>query len=198
MTVTRLLKEAVRGPGAGWRIAGAAALSLTVAAQHPGDLFGRARRRDLLATIPNWRFFAPDPSVHDYELVYRTLSRQGETSGWKQVPLVRNRRAHQMLWYPERRAGKAVFDMGTELLRVIDRGLTTVKDQPSYRVLTNFLRREIQQGQRQGQDHDAVKGFQFALVRSAGHDLDERAEWQFISPYTSIAPVARGVAAQGR
>ncbi|MFE7130929.1 hypothetical protein ACFVIM_08725 [Streptomyces sp. NPDC057638] len=194
MTLARLLKDAVRGPGAGWRIAGASALTLTVAAQIPGELLGRARRRDLLATIPNWRFFAPDPSVHDYELVYRTLSHQGETSGWKQVPLVRNRRAHQMLWYPERRAGKAVFDMGTEVLRVIDQGFATVRDQPSYRALTNFLRREI----RQTENHEAVKGFQFALVRSAGYDLDERAEWQFISPYTSIAPVARPTAMQGR
>ncbi|MGW1974339.1 hypothetical protein [Streptomyces sp. NPDC001889] len=194
MTVTGILKDAVRGPGAGWRVAGAAALALTAVSQHPDELFGRSRRKDHLGTIPNWRFFAPHPSVHDSELIHRTLSHTGETSAWSVVPPVRDRKARQVAWYPDRRVPKAVFDLGSDILRVVDKGFSTVRERPSYRVLVDFLRREI----RESGGGEDVKGFQFALVSSAGYDLDEKAEWQFISPYTSALPRTRIVAAQGK
>ncbi|MFI9581321.1 hypothetical protein ACIHCQ_05645 [Streptomyces sp. NPDC052236] len=182
MKAVDILRDAVRGPGAGWRIAGAAALTATVVAQHPSDLFDRVRRRDALHAIPNWRFFAPNPAVHDSNLLYRTLSRAGETSEWTELSLVPNRTVQHMVWFPDRRVGKAIFDIGDEILRFIDKGFETVQRLPSYRLLVNHLRREIRESGR----NDA-KGFQFAYVRTSGYDPGEETEMLFVSPYTPMA-----------
>ncbi|MER6914400.1 hypothetical protein ABT354_22245 [Streptomyces sp. NPDC000594] len=191
-----VLRDAVRGPGAGWRIAAAAALTVTVAAQHPGDLFGRIREKDPLALIPNWRFFAPNPSVHDSEFCYRTLSEQGETSPWTALSLVPERTLRHMVWFPDRRVGKAVFDVGSDIVRVIAQGFPAAERLPSYRLLVGFLRRRIHEAGG-GTTGDRVKGFQFAYARTAGYDTSEEAEWLFISPYIPMDPTGAAARATG-
>lgn len=61
MSVAAFLKEALTGPGAVTRLAGAALLVTTLAAQHPNPAFERAREKDLFSLVPNWKFFAPNP-----------------------------------------------------------------------------------------------------------------------------------------
>lgn len=187
MSVTATLRDAVRGPGAGWRLAGAALLATTVVAQHPHQLFNRVRTRDPLSVVPNWRFFAPHPAVHDSHLLYRTLSADEETSEWVQLSLTPDRTVQQMVWFPDRRLGKAVFDVGDEILRNIGEGFGVMTRLPSYRTLVAYLRREI----READDSARVKGFQFAFARSTGYDMSEEPEMMFISPYTPMDPDAR-------
>lgn len=187
MNVTGTLRDAVRGPGAAWRLAGAALLATTIAAQHPHPLFNRVRMKDPLSIVPNWRFFAPHPAVHDSHLLYRTLSVEEETSEWIQLSLAPDRTLQHMVWFPDRRLGKAIFDVGDEILRNIGEGFPVVTRLPSYRTLGNYLRREI----RETSDGTRVKGFQFAFARSTGYDMQEEAEMMFISPYTSMDPDTR-------
>ncbi|MER8071650.1 hypothetical protein ABTZ59_25465 [Streptomyces sp. NPDC094034] len=187
MKIADTLRDALRGPGAGWRIAGAAVLTATVAAQHPNDLFDRIRTRDAVYLIPNWRFFAPNPAVHDSNLLYRTLSSDDDTSPWTEISLAPDRTVRHMIWFPDRRAGKAIFDAGDEILRYINRGFSVAQRLPSYRLLENYLRREI----RESEGGHAIKGFQFAFARTAGYDTKEEAEMLFISPYTPMVPPTR-------
>lgn len=184
MSVTTTLKDAVQGRGAAWRLAGAAMIATTVLAQHPNPLFDRMRSRDPLSLVPNWRFFAPNPGVHDSHLLYRTLSVDEETSEWIQLPLHQERSARQMIWFPKRRLGKSIFDVGDELVRHLGEGFQVLTTLPSYNVLVGYLRREI----RESQDAGRVKGFQFAFARSTGYDMSEEPEMMFISPYTPMEP----------
>ncbi|MFC4493859.1 hypothetical protein ACFPA8_06890 [Streptomyces ovatisporus] len=185
MSITTTLRKAVQGPGAGWRLAGAAMLATTVIAQHPNKLFDRMRSRDALSVVPNWRFFAPNPGVHDSHLLYRTLSVDDETSEWIQLPLNPERTLLQAFWFPDRRLGKSIFDVGDELVRFLQEGFQMLTKLPSYRTLVGYLRREI----RESGDGGRVKGFQFAFARSTGYDMSEEPEMMFISPYTPMDPV---------
>ncbi|MFG2648585.1 hypothetical protein [Streptomyces sp. NPDC048436] len=185
MNPAALLKDTFTGPGSLTRLVGAGMLVATVAAQHPHPAFDRARAKDLFAFIPNWKFFAPNPATHDFHYVYRTLGRTGETSEWSEIEMIEPRRMYQAFWFATRRPEKSVFDLCTAILQQAARGgATEVQKTSSYRVLAEFIRRTIHD--RQG-DED-VKGFQFAVVRAAGHDTSEDPEPLFISPYTPMHP----------
>ncbi|MFD5034503.1 hypothetical protein ACFVWX_28460 [Streptomyces sp. NPDC058220] len=179
----QLMKEAFTGPGAPARIAGAAMLVATLASQHPNPTFNRLQLKDTFSFLPNWRFFAPNPAVHDYHFFYRTLNVKGETSAWKAVDVIAGRRFRQIMWFPSRRPEKAVFDICSEMLGILDKGFTAIVRTPAYRVITAHLRTLIQEEETVG-----VKGFQFALARATGYDTSSEPEMIFVSPYTPMDP----------
>jgi hypothetical protein len=170
------------GPGGAARVAAGLVLLGTVCSQHPNHAFGRVMRLDTFsAVLPNWRFFAPNPAQHDFHFYYRTLDRAGATSPWRPVDVIAGRRPHQILWFPGRRPEKAVFDLGGELLQSLDEGFAAARERPGYRLLCAFLRAEIERAGAQD-----VKGFQFTLVRAAGHDESEEPRVLLVSPYTPM------------
>ena len=189
------LSRAFTGPGGLTRAVGAALLLGTLSAQHPNPLFNRAQKMDIFsAMFPNWRFFAPTPAQHDYHILYRTLSDEGETSPWRAVQVIVGRKATQMFWFPGRRPEKAIFDIVTELTTQLDKGFSGMAKLPSYRMLVAYLRDRIREdGHAKG-----VKGFQFTLVRATGYEETEP-EVVFVSPYTPLAAPqgAEGVGTAG-
>ncbi|MFD0270464.1 hypothetical protein ACFVGY_28465 [Streptomyces sp. NPDC127106] len=189
----QLMKKAFTGPGATARIAGAALLVGTLAAQHPNPTFNRIQRKDTFALLPNWRFFAPEPAVHDYHFFYRTLNTAGERSPWQPVDLIAGRRFHQILWFPGRRAEKAVYDICSEILQILDKGFSTIVRTPGYRVITAFLREWID-----AEASGDIKGFQFALARATGYDTSTAPEMMFVSPYTPMDPASAPVRLRSR
>ncbi|MEU6673585.1 hypothetical protein [Streptomyces sp. NPDC046853] len=186
MNPSALLKDTFTGPGSLARWAGAAALITTVAAQHPHPAFNRAISKDVFSQIPNWKFFAPNPAVHDFHYVYRTLDLAGETSEWTEIEMIEPRKVHQAFWFATRRPEKAVFDLCTAILQRATRsGITGIQSNSSYRVLAEFIRGRIREGE---PDPAKVKGFQFGVVRASGHDTTEAPETLFVSPYTPMQP----------
>ncbi|MDT0382615.1 hypothetical protein RM572_28070 [Streptomyces sp. DSM 42041] len=179
----RAAQKLLTGPGSTTRIAGAVLLAATLAAQHPNRAFNRMQRKDTFSLLPNWRFFAPTPAMHDYHLLYRTLGQDGESSRWKAVDIITGRKPHQIVWFPTRRPEKACFDVCGEILQLIDKGFPVVTQTPAYRVLAAYLRRRI----RQDGAGDA-RGFQFTLVRASGYDTSEKPETIFVSPLTPMDP----------
>ncbi|MFE3329564.1 hypothetical protein [Streptomyces sp. NPDC059176] len=179
------------GESAGWRIAGAAMLVGTLATQHPHQMFNRLQLKDTFSVLPNWRFFAPTPAMHDYHFLYRTLSTDSTTSLWQGIDVIEGRKPWQIAWFPTRRPEKAVFDICSEILHVIDKGFGVVTRTPAYRTLTEHLRTTITA---QGGTTDTVKGFQFALARATGYDKSHDPEMVFVSPYTLLGPNAPAVA----
>lgn len=185
MKPTALFKDTFTGPGSLARIVGAGMLVATVAAQHPHPAFDRVRSRDLFSFVPNWKFFAPNPATHDFHYVYRTLDHADGTSEWSEIDMIEPRRMYQAFWFATRRPEKSVFDLCTAILQQATKsGATEVQKTSSYRVLAEFIRKTVRE--RQGAEH--VKGFQFAVVRAAGHDTSEDPEPLFISPYTPMRP----------
>ncbi|MFI1866519.1 hypothetical protein [Streptomyces jumonjinensis] len=189
MNATHLAKPArevlsrhLGGTGGAVRLLAGLALLGTVCSQHPHPSFTRVIRLDPFSTLfPNWRFFAPTPAQHDLQFYYRTLDEAGETSEWAPVEVIAGRKAHQILWFPERRTEKAVFDLGTEVMRHLDKGFQTARGLPGYRILCAYFRAGIERSGATG-----VKGFQFTLVRNAGYDDTEEPEIIFVSPYTPM------------
>ncbi len=144
-----------------------------------------------MSAVPNWRFFAPHPAVHDFHLLYRTLSADDETPEWTRLSLTPDRTVQHAIWFPGHRLGKAIFDVGDEILRHQSEGFAVLTKLPSYRILVDCLRREI----RESAESPQPKGFRFAFARSTGYDMSEEPEMMFISPYTPMDPVPSHVRA---
>ncbi|MFE6165691.1 hypothetical protein ACFQ7F_43085 [Streptomyces sp. NPDC056486] len=178
MNTTSLLKEAFTGPGAVTRFAGATLLVTTLAAQHPHPAFEIARSRDVFSLVPNWKFFAPNPATHDYHYLYRTLDENRQTSPWVELDLITNRKAIQAFWFSSRRREKAVFDICSAILKSIAKG-SDPTGAPPFKVLAEFIKRQI----RNAPNASDVRGFQFSVVRAAGHDESEDPEVLYVSTY---------------
>jgi len=67
--------------------------------------------------IPRWTFFAPNPGIHDYHLLYRYQFQGGAVGLWRQVAqLTRRRTKYAVLWNPEKRVNKVLTDLATTLV----------------------------------------------------------------------------------
>lgn len=181
--MNQLVKSAFTGPGAWARVAGATLVIGTIANQHPNPVFNRMQLKDSFSILPNWRFFAPEPAMHDYHFFYRTLNASGDTSLWKGVDVIEGRKLRQIAWFPTRRPEKAIFDICSELLQLLDKNFSVVQRTPGYRVLTEYLRVQVNKDGAEG-----VEGFQFALARATGYDTSKDPEMIFVSPYTPLVP----------
>lgn len=90
----------------------------TAASNLPLREFDRLRRPDRTGQlIPNWRFFAPSPVGHDFEVVYRTRAAGSVGTCWRVALAPTPRRGLDAVWMPVRRRDKALMDLATELLR---------------------------------------------------------------------------------
>lgn len=178
----RLLTRHFGGTDGNVRLLAGLLLVGTLCTQHPLPPFSRLARFDVFSNLfPNWRFFAPTPAQHDLQFYCRTLDEAGETSDWAPVEVIAGRKAHQIVWFPARRTEKAVFDLGTEVMRHLDKGFTTARALPGYRILAAWFRDGIERSGATG-----IKGFQFTLARNAGYDDSEEPEIIFVSPYTPM------------
>jgi hypothetical protein len=78
-------------------------------------------RRDALALLPRWTFFAPRPGRHDLHILIRDWS--GGTPGpWHELERLAPGPWLRAVWNPDRFARKAVTDTGNALARAARRG----------------------------------------------------------------------------
>jgi len=93
---------------------------VTGASHHPLRVFDRFRSFDPTGTlVPNWRFFAPEPAQHDFHILHRVLTAEGEQTPWLETSHIAPRAWVQMVWFPARRREKALVDICNELLMVM-------------------------------------------------------------------------------
>lgn len=86
--------------------------ALTIHRQLAGNSLKHALwRGDVLGLIPEWRFFAPNPPQHNYELLVRYQWRHGDWSAWQEVNFWRSRSSLNFVWNPWRRQRKAMADI---------------------------------------------------------------------------------------
>ena len=137
----------------------------TVIGQHPNRRFDRVRQVDTAALlIPNWRFFAPIPASMDFELLHR-YRQDDVVSEWTRTKDVAARRLRHMLWFPDRRVDKGLFDVVGRFLVAAEQLPDGYETGADYRALLAFVRRVV--AAQTGGRADAV---QFAIVRTGGHD----------------------------
>lgn len=120
--------------------------------------------------IPDWRFFAPNPGMWDNHLLYRDELDDGTTTPWREVNPSAQRFWVHILWYPDRRDEKALFDLVSAIARTtVDERFTDVRDiqvTTAYLMLINYI-------SRRQPHHPHAKATQFLISRSAGRDEGE-------------------------
>lgn len=154
----------------------------SVLAQHPFRKDNWIRQIDPWGLlIPDWRFFAPNPGIHDYHLLYRNRLASGEQLPFHEVGYLEERSLRHIFWHPHRRLEKVLFDVTAEILRYIGEkelgsGLTV---SVPYLTLLTYIDRHC--------DHhpDAVAA-QFLIAASGGYD-DEEPTMLFLSHFHPLA-----------
>src|SRR5207249_4775889 len=67
--------------------------------------------------IPLWTFFAPNPGVSDYYILFRDRLVNGSLTCWREVPLSLSRGWSRAVWHPDRRRRKALMDLASALVQ---------------------------------------------------------------------------------
>lgn len=175
MKATRLAESAVAAVLGGWVV-------VTALSQHPSRTFDRLRHLDKPGTlIPNWRFFAPEPAVHDYRLLHRVRSADGTVSSWTESVQIARRTVAQSVWYPDRRRDKAVHDLCSEIITLLSEQQIGIPTFPCYRLLRDHIRDVVRR------EDPAAAGFQWVVARTAGYDTSEEPTYLFASPYERLS-----------
>jgi hypothetical protein len=165
-------------------VAAAAFLTVTVVNQFPHPSFGRMRSGDLLSLIPNWRFFAPTPAMHDYHVFFRTVDQEGAPSAWEPMHVITPRSMWQFAWFPARRREKALFDLAGELIPKLSTApLEAIPLMPAFALLVHRLRQAVSDPETGRPDSS---GFQFCLARHSGYDMGTKPEILFASSFVPL------------
>lgn len=161
---------------AGW-------FTVTLVSQHPNRVFDRFRGGTLTAAlVPNWRFFAPEPAVHDYRVLHRVLYDDGTPSDWQDTHEIAARTWRNCFWFPERRRDKALIDICNELLTHVQQlAPDALPGTVAYRLLRGFVERAVR-----SQEQTPVEGFQFLVVRDCGHDVEPDPEYLLVSRFETL------------
>ena len=73
----------------------------------PGLLLSRL---DIFRILPRWTFFSPNPGQHDMHLLCRDRTGSGTLSEWLEVDFIATPAAIPVLWNPEKRFAKVLWD----------------------------------------------------------------------------------------
>jgi len=142
-------------------------LAVTVVCQEPTRKFKKLRNWDSTgAFIPDWRFFAPRPGMHDHHLLVRNELPDGSYTPWQETVEVEPRRWQHFFWYPARRAEKVILDAVVNLTALqpdLKDSKEDVQVSVPYLTLLNYVTHQVPH-------HPDGKRVQFMLVASAGYD----------------------------
>ncbi|MGW7452813.1 hypothetical protein [Streptomyces sp. NPDC054787] len=156
-------------------------LGATTAGQHPHSGFDRVRSHDRSGLfIPNWKFFAPEPAQHDFHVLHRVLTADGTQTPWEETTRITPRASSQLLWFPQRRREKALFDVCAELITLMSKPDLDLTLFPAYRVLRDLVGLTVRDTHG---GHEPPQGFQFLIARHTGHDQSHEPDYVFLSPF---------------
>jgi len=151
----------------------------TALSQHPNRGFDRLRPFDRTGVLlPNWRFFAPEPAVHDYRVLHRWVDREGVTSAWHESNEIGLRHIRQAVWFPARRSQKGISDACTEMISAVHGSLDGLHTTVGYRLVRGHVEEHIRQ-----RLSDPPDGFQFVVVADPGYDADDEPNYLFASRF---------------
>ncbi len=155
---------------------------VTATNQLPNRAFDWARKYDpSVMFIPNWRFFAPNPAVHDFRLAHRILWEDDTSTAWIDTKDIPARKLYNTVWFPSRRRDKAITDMSNSLIERMEDPSAAIESSLPYAALRNLVWGAITESLEPG--GPVPKGFQFALGRDAGYDESEEPTVFFTSKF---------------
>ncbi|WP_344424787.1 hypothetical protein [Amycolatopsis minnesotensis] len=142
-------------------------------------------------TIPNWRFFAPLPGRHDYNVLYRDRLPDGTVTAWREEEISVPRKMLQMVWHPRRRMEKALSDVASQLFSMVDKveDRTIIQLLMPYLALLNFVTNQVPH-------RDGAVDVQFMIAQSATYDPTVEPAMMFLSEWHSLYGEARSLPAE--
>lgn len=164
-------------------------LGLTLAQQT-----GRARR--LVAAVdptgivvPDWRFFAPNPAVHEYRLLVRDRLDDETVTDWEDLMVTHTRRHRHAVWSPQRRMEKGLFDATAALFATARsaggsgpaESWPVVRSSPAYLALLNHVTHRVTH-------HPRAAATQFLIARTATYEPDVLPDPVLTSEMHAVAP----------
>lgn len=132
--------------------------------------------------IPNYRFFGPNPGVHDLNLLVRHRHRDGSVTGWNQVVVTQERSLVHTVWAPFRRPEKAINDAVREIYRTGSSVLSAdfLPTTMAYKLLLNVVRNQA--------PHDSTAAdVQFAVCQLADHEPRLAPQITYVSAFHDLA-----------
>lgn len=99
------------------------------------------RALDIFGLIPVWTFFAPNPGMTDYYLLYRDCLLDGSFDNWRKVELKPSENGLRLaIWNPAKRKQKAFSDMVSALIRLAnERKVEALIVTVPYILILNFI-----------------------------------------------------------
>ncbi|MCU7820142.1 DUF5819 family protein [Kitasatospora sp. DSM 101779] len=162
----------------------AAWFGATFVSQHPQMAFDRVRAYDKIGLlVPNWRFFAPEPARHDYHVLHRVLTADGEETPWTQTTQITPRTWTHTVWFPSRRREKAVFDLAFDLIALMGQPGADVTAHPAYWTLVDMVTQAVRA---EYGDRALPQGFQFLVARHTGYEQEPEPEYIFVSAFVLL------------
>ena len=137
------------------------------------------RRMDYFSLLPRWSFFAPNPGVTDYHLLYRDKCEKNECGRWREYAIASKRTLLGALWNPKKRTKKALADAVQTLIRS-SKELTPAQYKTSvcYIALVNFIASLPR--------NTEGKATQFMIMESYGHYTEKDPRMLFRSEFHKI------------
>ncbi len=123
---------------------------------------------DVFNLLPVWTFFAPNPGITDYKLLYRIRKKDGHVSKFKNINLNQRKSILNAFWNPDKRSQKALSDLVQELKQFIfnneisDENQNLIKLTLGYITILNYCT-----GLEKTNDNDA-DSVQFMILETYG------------------------------
>ncbi|MEB3310205.1 MAG: hypothetical protein VKJ02_08225 [Snowella sp.] len=92
--------------------------ALTLLTQSTSKVSKSIKQYDFFSLIPSWHFFAPNPSVSDYDILYRTKTKLGQESDFIVAYITPIKTIKNILINPQKRKQKVFFDTTYMLLEI--------------------------------------------------------------------------------
>lgn len=134
----------------------------------------RLRYRDMFFVLPHWHFFAPNPKIDDFHLLYRDKLFDGQYTPWREIAFKQNA-FWRGLWNPERRLVKTLEQMSNSMCYFADKPVKKKRllVSVSYIVLLNYV---------MSLPYSNLSDFrQFLIAKTFGYYTSQEPEIVFVS-----------------
>ncbi|TFZ62440.1 hypothetical protein E4631_25120 [Hymenobacter sp. UV11] len=94
---------------------------LSIIYQIEGRVKNKLAELDRMGLLPSWAFFAPNPGISDFRIIFKDYLDDKTESDWEEVNLYSNKSFYRFLWNPDKLMQKCIYDcIQSFLLKAVD------------------------------------------------------------------------------
>lgn len=135
---------------------------------HSDRVKQRLARIDILRLLPVWTFFAPNPGVSDFNLLYRAKGKSGKISPFHNIPLNGDKNILNAVWNPRKRIQKAIGDFVQEIRRVVISEEITAENQHFLKLTFGYIV-ILHYCANLSKSMEDIESVQFSIIETFGH-----------------------------